>query len=1154
MSSTDFVHLHTHSHYSLLRAPCTIDELIERAAEEEMPALALTDSGNMFGTIEFYKAAREAGVKPIIGCELYVAPDMREKNPSGTDRENTHLTMLCKNREGYRNLIKLVTLAYQEGFYYDPRVDFDCISEHAEGLICLSGGWESDLNRSLVVGNEEEARETATAYQDVFGDDYYIELTRHNREGERTAVNAALELSEDLDIPVVATNEIYYMDPDDALAQQVMSCIRTNTHLENVTDRALPTNEFYMKSAEQMAERFEDVPEAIENTVEIADRCDLELPLDQYHLPIYDEERDEAEVLEQRCYERLPERYDDVTEEIEERLEHELSTIEDMGFPGYFLIVQDLVQEARQRDIPVGPGRGSAAGCLVSYLLGITGIDPIEHDLIFERFLNPGRHEMPDIDIDFCKNRRDELIEFTREKYGADRVSQIITFGRMKARAVIRDVGRILGVPLNEVDEIAGLIPPMGASLEEAWDQKPKLRRLIENGGKQYKRLWDLSKRLEGLNRNAGKHAAGVVIGDQPLTEYCPLFVSDKGETTQFDGDAVEEAGLLKMDFLGLKNLTQIEHALRMIEDRIGERPDVENEPFDDEPTYDMLRDGQTDGVFQLESEGMQGLCRRLEPDCFDDVIALLALYRPGPLDSGMADDYVERKHNPDAIEYPHPELKEILEPTYGVMIYQEQIMQAASKLAGFSLGEADKLRKAMGKKIPELLEKYRKKFVEGAVERDVDRSTAAELFDKIEKFGRYGFNRSHSAAYAMITMQTAYLKANYPVPYMSALLTSVRGNTDKLAEYIDEARRMGIDIRPPSINESEVFFSVAGDQQIRYGLSAIKQVGEKATRDIVEQREEDGPYKSIFDLCSRVDLSLVDTGCLEALVQSGCFDDLHERRADLFASLDLASEYGSRAQRDRERGQQSLFGDDDDSAAAVHPDLREADDWSPDERVDREKDVFGYYLDDAPIDQYETLIRNLRTKTIEKVTSRTPEEPERIGGMVTDTREIRIKNGEHAGDLMLVFTLRGVEGDDIECVLFSEALEEYGHRVFTDSVILVEGTVRQRREDVSFTAERVELAERSLRAFVDGLELVFDQVDEEQMKTLKRIISNHRGRQGLYFKVNGSNGGAVRLKASDDWTLEPSEFLMDDLTDVIPKNRISVYPRSVTIGGGHSS
>ncbi len=1148
MNSSDFVHLHTHSHYSLLRAPCTINELVDRAVAYDMPALALTDSGNMFGTIEFYKTAKEAGIKPIIGCELYVAPDMHEKNPSGTARENTHLTMLCKNQTGYRNLIKMVTKGYQEGFYYDPRVDFDCISSHSEGLICLSGCWQSELNRSLLVGNEEEARETAGRYLDLFGDDYYIELNRHGREGERTVVRAAQEIADDLDVQVVATNDVHYMDPDDALAQQVMTCIRTNTKLENVTQRALPTDEFHMKSGDQMAERFDDLPEALEVTAVIADRCELELPLDEYHLPVYDEDQDEAEILEERCRERLPEKYDEVTGEIEERLEHELDTIENMGFPGYFLIVQDLVQEAKDRDIPVGPGRGSAAGCLVSYLLGITGIDPIEHDLIFERFLNPGRHEMPDIDIDFCKDRRDELIEFTRQKYGEDHVSQIITFGRMKARAVIRDVGRILGVPLNEVDEIAGLIPPMGADLEEAWEEEPKLRDLIQRGGEQYERLWNLSKRLEGLNRNAGKHAAGVVIGDQPLTEYCPLFVSDKGETTQFDGDAVEEAGLLKMDFLGLKNLTQIEHALQMIEERTGERPDLEEKPFNDEPTYEMLRDGRTEGVFQLESEGMKGLCRRLAPDCFDDVIALLALYRPGPLDSGMADDYVERKHNPDAISYPHPELEDILEPTYGVMIYQEQIMKAASKLAGFSLGEADKLRKAMGKKIPELLEKYRKKFVEGAVDRDVERSTAEELFDKIEKFGRYGFNRSHSAAYAMITMQTAFLKANYPVPYMSALLTSVKGNTDKLSEYIDEARRMGIEILPPDVNESEVHFSVAGDEQIRYGLAAIKQVGEKATRDIVSRRKENGPYDHIFDLCSRVDLSLVDTGCLEALVQSGCFDPIHDSRADLFASLDLASEYGSRAQRDRERGQQSLFGNDDETS--VHPDLREADDWSREERVDREKDVYGFYLDETPLDQYDSLIRILQTTTLRELLEKTPDEPERIGGMVTSTREIRIKNGEHAGELMLVFTIEGVDGDELECVLFSEAMEEYGHRVFKDSVILLEGTVRQRRDDVSFTAERVELAERALRSFVDGLELTFNQVEENELEQIQNILADHRGSEPLYFKLNGTNGGgAVRLQASENWNLHPSEFLMEDLTEILPKKRISIYPCSVTIG-----
>ncbi len=1149
MPDRDFVHLHTHSHFSLLRAPCRIDDLVDRAVEDDMPALALTDMGNMFGTIEFYKTAKEAGINPIIGCELFVAPDMHSKNPSGTDRENRHLTMLCKNQTGYRNLIKLVTKGYQEGFYYDPRVDFDCLSDYAEGLICLSGCWKSKLNTSLLVGDMEEARETARRYRQLFGDDYYIELNRHGREGEETAVQSAVDIAEDLNIPIVATNDVHYMEPDDGLAQQVVTCIRTNTKLNEVRQRSLPTDEFYMKRTDQMIELFDDLPRAIENTVKIAEQCHVELPLDTYHLPVYDEENDEAEILEERCRERLHEKYDEVTEEIEERLAHELNTIEDMGFPGYFLIVQELVQEAKDRNIPVGPGRGSAAGCLVSYLLGITGIDPIEHDLIFERFLNPGRHEMPDIDIDFCKDRRDELIEYTRQKYGEERVSQIITFGSMKARAVVRDVGRILGIPLKEVDEIAKRIPSeVGITLDEAWEQEPKLRRLIENGGETYQKLWDLSQRLEGLNRNAGKHAAGVVIGDKPLTEYCPLFVSDKGETTQFDGDAVEEAGLLKMDFLGLKNLTQIENALQMVEEQSGKRPDIEEEPFDDEATYDMLQEGRATGVFQLESEGMMNLCQRLQPDCFDDVIALLALYRPGPLDSGMADDYVNRKHNPDEISYPHPKLKDILEPTYGVMIYQEQIMKAASKLAGFSLGEADKLRKAMGKKIPELLEKYRKKFVEGAVERDVERETAANLFDKIEKFGRYGFNRSHSAAYAMITMQTAYLKANYPVPYMSALLTSARDNTDKLSEYIDEAREMGIEVRPPDINESEVHFSVAGKQAIRYGLAAVKQVGEKAARDIVEARKNESPYQSVFDLCSRVDLSLVDAGCLEALVCSGSFDSLHDSRANLFNSLDLASEYGARAQRDQERGQQSLFGESEQQA--MQPDLREGFSWAEDERIAREKDVFGFYLQRSPLTRHASILRSLRTRTISEVRAAVPEQPVRIGGMVTYTRELRIKNGQHAGETMLVFRLEGTEGDELECVMFSDELEEYGHRVFEDSVLLVEGTVRKRNDDVSFTAERVELADRAVRHFVNGFEVELGTVQDQKLQQIQDVLTRHQGSASMYFRVNGDQRGAVRLEASEEWKVHPSEYFLEDLNEVLPDQQISVYTRSVTISG----
>ncbi len=1144
-NGSEFVHLHTHSHYSLLQSSCTIDELVEAASSFDMPALALTDRGNMFATIDFYKKAKEAGIKPIIGAELYVAPgDMTEKNPSGTARENAHLTVLCKNQKGYRNLIKLVSGAYKEGFYYHPRVDHEFLSQHGEGLIGLSGCWQSEICEALRIGDDAEAEDLTATYRDIFGaDDFYVELNRHGRQGEQTVIEGLLGLADEFGLDPVATNDVHYLHPDDALAQQVLTCIRTNTKLEEVTSRALPTDEFYFKSGEQMTERFEDIPRAIEATREIADRCDVTLELDEYHLPIYDEERDESEILRKRCEKRLEEKYERVTDEIRERLDHELSTISDMGFPGYFLIVQDLVEEARNRDIPVGPGRGSAAGCMVSYLLGITGIDPVEHNLIFERFLNPGRHEMPDIDIDFCKDRRDELIDFVKEKYGEERVTQIITFGSMKARAVIRDVGRVLGIPLEEVDEIAKLIPSgPGVTLEEAWENEPKLKRRIEEGGETYQRLWDLSKKLEGLNRNAGKHAAGVVIGDRPLTEYCPIFVSDKGETTQFDGDAVEEAGLLKMDFLGLKNLTVIENCLQIIEEREGNRPEMEKRPLEDDAVFELLCEGRTAGVFQLESEGMVNLCRRLQPDTFDDVIALLALYRPGPLDSGMADDYVERKHDPDKITYPHPQLQDILEPTYGVMIYQEQIMQAANKLAGFSLAEADKLRKAMGKKIPELLEKYREKFVSGAVENGVEEETADEIFDAIEKFGRYGFNRSHSAAYAMITMQTAFLKANYPVPYMAALLTSVKGNTDKVKEYIEDTRDMGIKVLPPDVNESRASFTVAGENRIRYGLAAIKQVGTRAAEKIVEARDEGDQesFRSIFDFCSRVDLQLADLGCLESLVEAGAFDSLHEDRADLYESLELASEYGARQQRNREHGQQSLFGGSDGNGRA-EPELKNVDDWTDDERIAREKEAFGFYLDDNPLQNYSSVIRAMRTSTIASIRDNRPDGTFRIGGMVTETRDVRIQNGEHAGREMLIFTLRNLEKDRVECVLFPDAMEKYGHRVFEDSVILLEGEVRERNGEVTVSGQRVELAERALRSFVNGMELNLEEVSEDLLDGVRQVVDQHSGDVPLYLRVRDREGNRVRLRASREWSVSPSRFLLNDLSSILPRKEVSI-------------
>lgn len=1158
-----------------------------------MKAMALTDSGNMFGAVEFYKQANEAGIKPIMGCELFLVPhDMTEKNPSGSAKENTHITLLCKNREGYRNLMKLVTKAYREGFYYHPRVDLETLQTYADGLIGLSGCWKSRFINLLKIGEPERAHNFAQTLQNTFGkDDFYVELTRHNREGEDRVLQRAMEIADDLGASPVATNDVHYLEEDEALAQQVMVCIRSNRKLEDVTRRALPTDEFYFKSKEEMNHLFSGEPEALENSIEIAERCNVELPLDEYHLPEYVDEEEidkaditidvdpdsdtdvssqkrkkmEANILRERCEEALSDKYahvmnghetdtssndkaeaknNDLTEqEVRDRLNHELKHIEQMGFPGYFLIVQDLIEEAKRRDIPVGPGRGSAAGCMVSYLLGITQVDPIEHNLIFERFLNPGRKEMPDIDIDFCKQRRDELIEFCREKYGEERVFQIITFGSMKARAVVRDVGRVLDVPLDEVDEIAKLIP-FGSTLSEA-EEITKLQNLIKKGGETYRRLWKLSKQLEGNYRHAGKHAAGVVISDRPLWDYCPVFVMDEGETTQFDGDTIEDVGLLKMDFLGLRNLTVIDHAEKLVQKHRGEEVELQDKPMTDEKTFELLQEGRNAGVFQLESSGMINLCKRLVPEDFGDVVALLALYRPGPLDSGMVEDYVERKHGRQEITYPHEKLEDILEPTYGVILYQEQVMQAANILAGFDLSEADRLRKAMGKKIPELLDKFRDKFVDGAEERGVDRQQASEIFDDIEKFGRYGFNRSHSAAYAKITMQTAYLKANYPICYMTALMTSETNNTDKLQRYINEARSMGIDVEPPNVNKCSAEFRVGDSDQIHYGLAALKRVGNQAAEEIERARKEGGePFHSIFDLCARVDLQMVDRGCLESLVEAGAMDCFGENRSSLFDSLDLAQEYGTRKQEQQSRNQKSLFGGGDQEATP-QPELIDSGAWKFEEKVYREKNSFGFYFDQTPLDKYRHIFRALNTTSVKSLKDRMPDGSFQTGGIVEETREIQLKSGKNQGRSMLAYSLKGVEGSSIDGIMFPDVMDRFGHRVFEESVILVQGEMRDNQDEPTINTQHVELAERAPRKQIEVVEIDLPNVSRNHLEELKQILNRFEGNVPVFLNVPTTNASVAKIELDRDYRIWSDALFFETVKDRIPDAKLSIIPKN---------
>jgi DNA polymerase-3 subunit alpha len=831
----DFVHLHVHTQYSLLDGAIRLDNLFKRTTEMGMPAVAMTDHGTMFGTIEFYEKARAAGVKPIIGCECYVAPrTIADKSPED-HRGLTHLILLCESQEGYRNLCKLVSIARIKGFYHKPRVDWSLLRAHSKGLIALTACLQGEIPRLVRQGNIQAADKAAHKFQDVFGEDnFFLEVQNNGIEVQETVNQGLFDMSDRLSIPLVATNDCHYLNADDVKAHDVLLCIQTGKTVQMSERMRFGTDQLYFKSGEDMAGYFAHRPEALANTVKIAERCEVSFDFNTYHFPRFDTPpgQDEAVLFEKKVREgfarilkQVEKRNPDFDKSVyQARIEDEIGLIKEMGFPGYFLIVADFINYAKENNIPVGPGRGSAAGSLVAYSLGITNLDPIEYGLIFERFLNPARKSMPDIDVDFCINGRERVFKYVVKKYGGgEKVAQIITFGKLKTRAVIRDVGRALDIPLGEVDAIAKMVPDvLNISLEEALEQEPRLTGLADQKP-EVGELIQISRVLEGLPRHASTHAAGVVISDKPLVEYLPLFTGKKEEVvTQFDMKVVEKIGLVKFDFLGLRNLTVIDNTLTLISRQGKEVPDLDALDFNDEATYRLLASGDTTGVFQLESSGMKDLLVRLRPECFDDVIALVALYRPGPLDSGMVDDFVLRKHGKKSVEYLVPELAPLLEETYGVIVYQEQVMKIAGELASYAMSEADDLRKAMGKKIPEIMAKHRQRFVKGARDNHIDGSKAEQIFDLIAKFGGYGFNKSHSAAYALIAFQTAYLKAHFPVEFMASLLTSEMHSTDGVVKYISECRSHDIDVLPPDINESDVAFTVSGEK-IRFGLVAVK-------------------------------------------------------------------------------------------------------------------------------------------------------------------------------------------------------------------------------------------------------------------------------------------------------------------------------------------
>ncbi|MCF8095731.1 MAG: DNA polymerase III subunit alpha, partial [Desulfobacteraceae bacterium] len=1004
-----FVHLHVHTEYSLLDGAIRIGDLLARAKHYEMPAVAITDHGTMFGVMDFYKQACKAGIKPIIGCECYMAPrTLHDKTPSD-HRGMSHLLLLARNQIGYKNLCRLATIASIEGFYHKPRIDKEILRDHAEGLIGMSACIKGEIPMRILEGRPEQAEEAARFYQSVFGEgNFYLEIQHNGMEDQDKVNRALLDMGQRLSIPVAATNDCHYLDAGDERAHEVLLCIQTGKTMEDEDRMQFGQGELYFKSAADMEAAFPHCQQALANTGRIAEQCNVEFDFNTHHFPRFNQsdERSEAELFEEKVragYEermkKLRERNPQLDESVyRERVDYEIGIINSMGFPGYFLIVADFIEYAKNSNIPVGPGRGSAAGSLVAYALGITDIDPIENGLIFERFLNPARLSMPDIDVDFCIHGRDEVFHYVVDRYGGpDYVAQIITYGKMKARAVIRDVGRAINIPLPEVDEIAKMVPETpGMTLEKAMETEPRLSERAQSNPA-IGELIEISRVLEGLNRHASTHAAGVVIGDKPLVEYLPLYKGKRGEVlTQFDMKMVETIGLVKFDFLGLRNLTIMQNALNIIESQGKTPPDLGNPELADEKTYQLLSAGNTTGVFQLESSGMKDLLIRMKPESFAEVTALVALYRPGPMGSGMHDDYVERKHGRKPVEYLIPELEPILNVTYGVILYQEQVMKIAGSVANYSMAEADSLRKAMGKKISEVMAEHRDRFVKGAMENGIEKGKAEELFELIETFAGYGFNKSHSAAYAMIAYQTAYLKAHFPEEFMAAVLTSEMNSSDNVAKYIAECRNMNIAILPPDINESDKGFTVSGDK-IRFGLAAVKNVGESAIDSILEIRGE-SRFASVFDFCQRVDLRKVNKRVLESLIQCGAFDSMGHTRAALMASAEDAIDYGQRVQKEKSDPQMSLFGGGQQEVDTVNaPVIEDLPEWDEKHLLELEKEAIGFYITGHPLDEYRDLMEkyaNVDALSI-KEDRVADQEIVRLGGIIKNIKSIMTKKGE---------------------------------------------------------------------------------------------------------------------------------------------------------------
>jgi DNA polymerase-3 subunit alpha len=1157
---SQFVHLHLHTDYSMLDGACGIDKLVHRVKELGMPAVAMTDHGNIFGAVEFVNAAHKAGVKPILGCELYICKKEDhniERTPPEGDSYH-HLLVLAENEEGYRNLVKITSEASLHGFYYKPRVSKKFLAEHTRGLIGLSGCLKGEVAEFLMEGKYEAARGTAGFYSEIFGkNNFFLEIQDQGLELEHRIHPDLFRLEKELGLPLVATNDSHYLCEEDAHAQDVMVCIQTGKSIQDANRMKFQGTGFYVKSHHEMYRVFKDAPDVLSRTLAIAERCNLRLekvssPFPHFEVPAgYTLDSYFEHVTREGFVRRLDmlrnlERQGRIKHSIadyEQRLSREIAIIQQMQFSGYFLIVWDFIRYAKEQKIPVGPGRGSAAGSLVSYSLGITDLDPLQHELLFERFLNPERISMPDIDIDFCMNRRGEVIDYVTRRYGRDNVAQIITFGTMAAKAAIKDVGRAMDIPYSDVDRIAKMVPnQLNITLEHALKESPPMRQAYESDS-QVRQLLDTARKLEGLVRNAGVHAAGVVISPRPLIELVPLHRTKNDEiVTAFDMVAIEKMGLLKMDFLGLTTLTILDDTLKLIAQTQGLQISLDDIPLNDEETYKrVFYSGLTSGVFQFESHGMRDVLRRYQPNTIGDLTALNALYRPGPIQGGMIDDFIDRKHGRKKVEYELPELKEVLEETLGVIVYQEQVMQIANRLAGYSLGEADLLRRAMGKKKPEEMAQQRERFVQGAVQRGYPQKKIEKIFDLMAQFAGYGFNKSHSAAYALLAYHTAYLKTHYPVEFMAALLTSVTGNTDDVVKYINECREMGIAVEPPDINVSAANFTPHG-KAIRFGLAAVKNVGHNAIESIIAGRKEQGRYKSIYEFCEKVDLRLLNKRVLESLVKSGAMDSLG-RRAQLMAVLDKAIERALKTQRDAESGQHGLFGVfQQEETHANNDKLPETPDWDEHARLAAEKEILGFFITGHPLEKYTEKLQELQALTTAEITavkaSTGKDESITTAGIITNIRVLKSKKG----DFYAQGTLEDMEGS-VEMIVFPEAYRKLQEKVKLEVPVLVRGGLRIEEgvnpkltvNDIMPLEEAQVPMPRALRIRIPA-----EFAHESTIDDLHALFTQCKGEAKVLFDVERQGDFMVVMEA-EGYNVQPDRNFMARVQELCGRDAVRI-------------